>query len=487
MIEKNNPSGNMLGRLFSNSAFLLANDILTRGTTFILYALVARYLGAYQFGQLSLALTVLFTFQILAPAGLRLFITREIAKDLTKTNLYLVNGSLIAFFFSILSYLVLFILIVLLNYSRDTASAIFLVALGLLPFSLSTICEAIFQGWERMQYITYANLPRNLGVIGIAFLLLLQGYGISSIAWTLSISYVFLVVIEWWLATRFITIPYFKIDLRFSVETAKKSMAFLGFQGALAISNTVILIILSKLSGEIEVGYYNAASQILTPLVLIINNMVLSAFPAMCRRFDLYTQGLKLLSDNLIELLLIIVLPVVISLVYLSKDILLLLYGNQDFMLASGVLRIILTTLVLRAVSSVLGRDLLAGHREKAVLKIVLIGSVVNILSGLILIRQFGLMGAATTAVIFTLVDFILHYANTSRLFSRPVPWRRLGKSLVAAGILIAFLTFLKISSAFIAVLAGSLIYIIVWVILNVWSAGSLKQLKLKYQLLWSE
>ena len=234
-------------------------------------------------------------------------------------------------------------------------------------------------------------------------------------------------------------------------------------------------------------GYYNAASQILTPLVLIINNMVLSAFPTMCRRFDLNTQGLKLLSDNLIELLLIIALPVVIGLVYLSKNILLLLYGNQDFILASGVLRIILTTLVLRTVSSVLGRDLLAGHCEKAVLKIVLIGSAVNIFSGLILIRQFGLMGAAITAVIFTLVDFILHYINTSRLFSRPVPWRRLGKSLVAAGILIAFLTFVKISSGFIAVLVGVLIYLIVWVTINIWFVGSLKQLKLKYQLLWSE
>jgi len=473
--------------MFSNSAFLLANDIITRATTFILYALIARYLGVYEFGQLSLALTVLFTFQILAPAGLRLFITREVAKDLTKTNLYLVNGSLIAIFFSILAYLILLIMIVLLNYSHDTTMAIFWVTLGLLPFSLTTICEAIFQGWERMQYITYANLPRNLGVIVAAFLLLSQGYGINAIACMLSISYIFLVVIEWWLVARYISRPNIKIDLRFSLETIKKSMTFLGFQGALAISNTVIIIMLSKFSGETEVGYYNAASQVLTPLTLVINSMVLSVYPALCRKFEVNTQALKLLSDNLIELSLTIALPVIIGLVYLSKEILLLLYGNEDFLLASQVLRILLITLVLRAVSSVMGRDLLAGHREKAVLKIVLITSVVYLFSGLILISKFGLMGAAITMVVFTLVDFILHYMNTSRLFSQPIPWQRLLKPLFAVGIMLGFLIFVKISSPFIMVIIGCSIYILVWVTLNIQSAGSLKQLKLKYQLLWSE
>lgn len=486
-IEVVHHHGSMLRRLLNNSVFLLINDILSRATIFIVYALISRYLGVYQFGQLSLALTLLFTFQILAPAGLRLLITRETAEDRTKTNLYLVNGSLIAVLFSILSYIVLFIIMSLLNYSRDTAMLIIIVALGLLPFSLSTICEAVFQGWERMHYITAANLPRNIGIIILAYLLLSGGQDISTIAWVLSGSYIIQVVIEWWLVYRYFSRPHFEVDLKFSLKTMRLSIPFLGFQGTLAISNMMIFLILSKFSGEIEVGYYNAASQILAPLMLIIQNIVLGAFPVMCLRFNQNTQELKILSDNLIELLLLFTLPLVVGISYLSKDILLLFYGNQDFLLATGVMRIILGTLVLRAISSVLGRDLLASHREKAVLKIVLVSSVVNIFSGLILIHEFGLIGAAITAIIFAITDFILHYLNASRLFVAPIPWQRLGKPLIATGCLIAFLITAKTLSNFLNALLGFIVYITIWLLLNVWSSGSLKQLKQKYKILWSE
>jgi O-antigen/teichoic acid export membrane protein len=264
-------------------------------------------------------------------------------------------------------------------------------------------------------------------------------------------------------------------------------MPFLGFQGTLAISNTLIFLMLSKYASETEVGYYNAANQILAPLILIVQSFVFSAFPAMCRRFEADVRGLKSLSDNLIELLIAITLPVLVGLFYLAEEILLLLYGNQEFVFASGILRLMLITLVLWAVTSVLGRDLLASHREKIVLKIVLVGSVLNVLSGFLLIRRFGLVGAAITAVFFALIDFFLHYIYTSRLFSTPIPWRRLWTLVIATGTLTVFLAVVKIPAAITAFLIGSVIYLIVWLFLNIRSAGSLKQLKLKYQILWSE
>src|SRR5438552_18209923 len=81
-----------LGRILGNAASILASDVVNRGTSFVLYALVARHLGAFAFGQLSLALTLFYTFQVLAAAGLRTLVVREVAKDKRKTNSYLVNG-----------------------------------------------------------------------------------------------------------------------------------------------------------------------------------------------------------------------------------------------------------------------------------------------------------------------------------------------------------------------------------------------------------
>ncbi|TEU13176.1 MAG: hypothetical protein E3J25_06220, partial [Anaerolineales bacterium] len=59
-----------LRRIARNAASILASDIVSRATTFVLYALVARYLGAVEFGQMSLALSMFYTFGVFAGAGL---------------------------------------------------------------------------------------------------------------------------------------------------------------------------------------------------------------------------------------------------------------------------------------------------------------------------------------------------------------------------------------------------------------------------------
>jgi O-antigen/teichoic acid export membrane protein len=294
-------------------------------------------------------------------------------------------------------------------------------------------------------------------------------------------------MIEWWFILRFIARPRVRIDLKFSVQTIRLSVTFLGFQGTLALSNTLIFLFLSKFSDESTVGYYNAANQILTPVFLIFQSVVFSAFPIMCRSFVHSIQSLKLLSDNLIEMLLAITSPVIIGTYFLSEEILLLLYGNPEFIQATGVLRVMLFSLILRAVVSVLGRDLLASNREQSVLYIVLISSVVNVISGYFLIRVFGLMGAAVTAVIFAATDFILNYLFTGRLFSAPIPWQRLWKPVAASGALLASLLFLNVPYPFMKLLIGCGIYVVVLFLLNVRSAGSLKQFKLIYQSLWHE
>ncbi|HNZ12382.1 MAG TPA: hypothetical protein PKL11_01910, partial [Anaerolineaceae bacterium] len=45
-------------RLIGNTASLVTNDLVNRAITFVLYALIARYLGAYEFGQMSITLII---------------------------------------------------------------------------------------------------------------------------------------------------------------------------------------------------------------------------------------------------------------------------------------------------------------------------------------------------------------------------------------------------------------------------------------------
>ena len=88
-----------------NALSILSSDVMNRATSFILYALVARHLGANEFGQLMVALTLFYTFQVFAVGGLKTLIIRQVAKDRTQTAAYFVNGCAIVMVSSLCSVL----------------------------------------------------------------------------------------------------------------------------------------------------------------------------------------------------------------------------------------------------------------------------------------------------------------------------------------------------------------------------------------------
>jgi len=133
-----------------NALSILTSDAMNRATSFVLYAMVARHLGAHEFGQLSLALTLFYIFQVLAVAGLKTLTIRQVTIDRSQTGRYFTTGCAIATFSSLSSLVLLFGFVRLMHYPTDTALVILLLCLGLLPNAISAICDGIFQAWERM-------------------------------------------------------------------------------------------------------------------------------------------------------------------------------------------------------------------------------------------------------------------------------------------------------------------------------------------------
>lgn len=462
-------------------ASLLSSDTITRVATFVLYVLVGRYLGTQSFGRMSLALTLLATFQVFATAGLRMLIIREVASDRSKTDRYLINGSLVVTVFSLLSLGALLLLNILLGYSAATSEIILLFGLGLLPFSLSTVCEAIFQAWERMGYIVLVNLPRNLLVIGATFWLLSAGYGLRSIGILLLLSNFLMLGMEWWMILRHISRPKNRPDMAASISMTRSSIPFMGFQSIIAITGSLIYIILSKIVGETEVGLFNAATQVITPVALIYESIVIAGFPMLCQRFRINLPALKRMSDRLVELMISIALPATVGLFILGEKVLLLIYGKREFARSGEILQIMAASLIMLALSAVLGRILLASLREKIVLRIVSIKSLASLICSLIFIKAFGLLGAAISFLLISVVDTALHFFQVSRLYPKIFPWQRLWKTTLATIGMTVFLLATPELGVVIDVVVGGLIYALLWLALSICSAGNVRQFKADY------
>src|ERR1700740_3495292 len=115
-----------LRKVGANALSILTSDVTNRATSFVLYALVARRLGAFQFGQLSLALSLFYVFQVTAVAGLKILIVRQVAKDRSQTSIYFNNGCVIVAISSLASLAALFAFVRLMHYAAATSWVILL-------------------------------------------------------------------------------------------------------------------------------------------------------------------------------------------------------------------------------------------------------------------------------------------------------------------------------------------------------------------------
>lgn len=453
----------------------------SRAITFILYALVGRRLGAYEFGQMSLALTLFSTAQLIAAAGLKTLLTREVAKDRARTGLYLTSGSVVVLLSSLLSLTALWLFVKAMGYSADTASVILLLGLALFPYSLAAVCEGVFQAWEQMHYIAFAELSVNAVKLITAFLLLGRGWGLTQLISLLVLSYTTIVVIEWMIMLTRIVRPRLRVNVGFGLDMVRTTSTFLGIDVVISIATNANIILLSKLAGETQVGIYSAAAQLMVPITLFFNSTALSIFPMMCRGFEPTFSSLKRISERLIEMLLIAGMPVLVGLLFLSPLALNLIYGHRDLTDAATVLPVLAWTIIASALTSVLGQVLLASMRERVNLRIVLVDVIATFILSVILISEFGIMGAAVSVLLVKLIDVTQHLLAISRLPLTISYGRLFWRPMLAASFMAAYLAMMRGQQSLLTAASAVVVYAAVLGVLAVWSAGGIGQLKIRY------
>jgi len=476
-----------LRKTTGNALSILTSDVMSRMTSFVLYALVARHLGAQEFGQLSLAFTLFYMFQVFAVGGLKTLIVRQVAKDRAKTQLYFVNGCMIVAFTSLASIVALWSFIHLMHYPPATTRIILLLSFGLLPYSVSAVSEGIFQAWERMRYIACVNVPVNIAKVAGAFLLLTTNRGLYPVVLILLSSFAVIAAVEVWILLRKFSSEPASIDFHFSLATMRSAATFLGIDGTLAVMSSLNILLLSKLATETEVGLYGAATQLMVPLLLVYQSIAQSIFPLMCRKMEPGFQNLKRIAEQAMELLLVLALPAAAGLFFIGDRALSLLYKNPAFSQAFPALRIVTWVLILQVFTSVLGQVLVASHREKITLRIVLVDTVVNLLVGWLLIAMFGLRGAAVALLLTRVADCCQHYIPAAHLLSGIPIATMVWKPFVAATCMAAYLAAPSGLPGIIRGVSATLIYGAALLAVAIWASGGLRQFRDKYRPLLSE
>lgn len=488
-IEPITPSllrGSSAIKVIRNIFSMFTSAVLIRGASFILYILVGRFLGAHEFGQISLALSLFNTIAVIGVEWLAAYITREIAKKRSTTGYYLINGSVFAILTSSISLLLLYLFIRTMGYNSDTIQVIMWLGFGLFPYALSVINEAVFQAWERMHFIVTVQAVAGIIKLPVIYILLAAGYDIIAVVYVLIASHVITMILEWFIiAMRFETGPL-NLSLSAIQQIFRDAHNFLGGRFVLAVRSSLSLVLITKFVGESGAGLFSAAAQFTVPAFLVIRSISEAIYPIMCRQFAKSTQALAKLSEKTFELKLIIAIPAAVGLTLLAEELLVFVYGSDEYILAANVLRIGAWALVVRAFTHVYGKVLFAANLEKLSFQIATIVTFVWLILELFFINNFGVVGAAIAVFLANFVNLLAHYLPVSRNLFKISIWKTSWQSISASMVMIPFILYLRSQNPLLTIAVSALVYAVSWILIAIANSGSISKFKESYIEIWA-
>jgi O-antigen/teichoic acid export membrane protein len=427
---------------------MLVNKLTQGIATFLLSAAIARTLGAYSLGQYLLAVSYYNIFVNLSSQGFKTLFTREIARAPASTSIYLVSGTLLQLFFSLIGYIALVIVVYILPYNTDTSYVCYVLGLTVIPFSLSNITESIFQAQEKMHLIAFSTVPIYVSRLLVMFWMMQTTHNVEHLAIIIAISETIILLIEWMLIIKIVQ-PKWQIDREFMWNTIKEVKTLVAIEGMGIVAAKVDVLILSLLGNEILVGVYGSVMQLIQPFFIVSSSLTLASFPRMSKAVALGREQQQQEAEQIINILLCMGLPFLIGILFHGSELLLFIYQKPSFAEAGIILDIASVAIVTLTFSQVCSYVLIANGLEKFNLLEVSITTVIGSLAGILLISEYKLLGAALMSLIMSISSFsVLAYTVHSKIFS--IRWLKVFRLplLVSGFMLMVFFLLQRMSLA---------------------------------------
>ena len=268
-----------------NTGVLLFANVTAGVLAFVLAIFIARCLGDVEYGKYSFALAFTSLFAILSHIGLWIVVTRDVARDRSQAGRYLGNVVLIELIFSIITFLLMFITINLMNYPPDTKLAVYIIGIAVLLETFITLFKAIYRAFEKMEYDALVLILRMCIFACLGFFVLFSGYGLIELISAYLLTNLIIVLFSFLITIKKFTIPKFEIDTSFWKYLIITAIPF----GLAGVLNLVYIrtdtIMLSMMKCDAVVGWYNAAYTLASALSFINTALITAIFPPMSNAF----------------------------------------------------------------------------------------------------------------------------------------------------------------------------------------------------------
>lgn len=425
-----------------NTTWLMAGHVVGMMSNLAAGLLLARYLGASDYGLYSWAFAYLAFFQTLTDLGIASIVVRDVAKEPPKAGILLANAAGVKLLLCLVATVLACVLVSLMHQPVSTKAVVYIASLSLLitAFGPYGLLSVIFQVKLRMEYPVGARIVTSLATLGSFFLLAQMSASLAYFVAATVLSNLLGLCIVWRLSTKL-------VDLRFSFDI-QVVMSLLKQSWPLALNALFTttyarlgMLMLLEMKGAEEVGYYAAAvrlTEILTPFVAAF---MTSVFPLMSAYSGSSASGLQSTYRLSFKYVLMSVIPVAAAVTLLSRPTILITFG-EDFLPAAPVLSVLIWSQVFVFYGFVHYFLLISVGKQRIFLLFTGIAAATNISLNLLLIPAHGALGASLASLpanVFGAGLIVGHLLPSTRTYN-VLASRYIFKPLIASGVMALYM-----------------------------------------------
>ena len=448
----------MLSRKIAYNTIISAGArIIGLVLSLVVIGFITRYLGQDGFGYYSTILAFLFFFTVLADLGLYSICLCEISRPQADERKIASNAFTLRFFAGLFIFILSPLIIYLFPYPIEVKFGVLIGAVGFWIMSNQQVLIGIFQKHLRMDKVAIGELVGRLVQLGLVVFFIKQDFGFLFIVSALVFGSFMNFILVFFFSQKYIHIS-FEFDFVFWRSLLKESLPL-----ALAIIFTMVYfkidtIMLSLMKPAMDVGIYNLAYIFLESLLFFPAMFVGLIMPLMSEYAFSAREKFKQITQKTLDILLIFIIPMIIGVIFVSKEAVVLVAG-QDFILSAGVLNILIIAAGIIFLGVLFSNMIISLKKQKSLTYIYGLGVIINLIANFILIPKYSYYGAAWTTLLTELVVTALMLVALSKILDKLPSFKLVFRYLLAGLMMVMVFYFLSNWPLFVLIILSTLIY----------------------------
>jgi O-antigen/teichoic acid export membrane protein len=346
--------------IFKNAIVLVAAQVVAAPLSFVANAVMGRYLGADDFGELYLASTLWSFGFLLVDWGQSAILPSFVAKDRSRTGVLLGTGLAWRMMMLPVLYAGLAAACIALHYGARFQVILALIVASGVMWTFSTACHDTIRGFERTDVAAIAIVGQQvLAVLVNVPILILGGRLRAVLAASLFVSAV--LTAYSWRALRSVAQSRLAFDRKTLWTLLSDGAPILVLNVSMALQPNVDAVLLSKFAPEEAIGWFAASKKIVGVLVFPLSALVSALYPTLCRLHAEDQDAFRRFAVIGLRVTTALVMPVALCCL-LYPDLGVRAFSRRSFAPAADNLRILSAFLLLLYFSMMLGTLLAAAN-----------------------------------------------------------------------------------------------------------------------------